>query len=67
MRSVRVVSMLALFTLGACGSMTDTQHTLLGEESTSPFSQIQPGLSNFDTETARDKADAKWWDNFYGR
>ncbi len=62
----RTSAFLLLLTLGACGSMSETQHTLLGEESTSLFSQTLPGLSDLDTVTAEDRAEEKWWDRFYG-
>jgi hypothetical protein len=56
-----------LLVVSACGSLTERQSTLLGGEYVSPFAEIQPGLSDFDTITDEDRDEAKWWDRFYGR
>lgn len=63
---VRYACALLLLALPACGSMTDTQHTFLGAESTSIFGETLPGISDLDTVTAEDRAEEKWWDRFYG-
>lgn len=48
-----------LIALSACSS--------LSEQSQSPLSVVQPGLSNLDTITKQDRDEEKWWGSFYGR
>lgn len=67
MNARHTFALLSLLLVSGCGSLTDTQHTLLGGEYVSPFAEIQPGLGNFDTITDQDRDEAKWWDRFYGR
>lgn len=57
---------LALLALAGCESMTEKQPTFFGASSTSIFDEIQPGLSDLDTQTPQDKAEEKWWDKYYG-
>ena len=48
-----------LFALSGCGDLSQTQGTL--------FSAELPGLGDFDNTTKEERADAAWWDKFYGR
>ena len=56
----------ALFALTACESLGEKEPTFLGAEATSLPAQTVPGISDLDTITKQDKADEKWWDNYYG-
>jgi hypothetical protein len=53
-------AVLSLFvlTLTSCGDLSQTQHTILGDE--------LPGLGDLGHETKEEKADAAWWHSYYG-
>lgn len=46
-----------LGSLSACGP---------NDKINTPFGMTLPGLSDFDTISAEDKENQKWWDNYYG-
>ena len=54
-----IVSCAFLLALSACGDLGQSQHSILGDE--------LPGLGDLDTITKEDKAEAAWWDRFYGQ
>lgn len=67
MRSAPAAAVAALLLLAGCGSMTERYPTFFGASHTSPVSYTLPGISDLDTISKDDKADADWWAKYYGR